>query len=48
MDWQPRHTFENGLEATVRCYLEQQGWCCQVHERGAYTGKRHGVIAMNQ
>ncbi len=26
LGWQPRHSFEEGLAATVRWYLEQQGW----------------------
>jgi len=27
LGWQPRHSFEEGLAATVRWTLEQQGWC---------------------
>ena len=34
LGWQPRHNFEAGLEATVRCYLDHQDWCAQVHEQG--------------
>ena len=34
LGWQPRHSFEAGLEATVRCYLDHQDWCAQVHEQG--------------
>ena len=45
LGWQPRHSFEEGLAATVRWYLEQQGWCRQVREQGGYTGGRLGLLA---
>jgi dTDP-glucose 4,6-dehydratase len=45
LGWQPRHSFEEGLAATVRWYLERQGWCRQVRERGGYTGGRLGLLA---
>jgi dTDP-glucose 4,6-dehydratase len=44
LGWQPRHSFEQGLEATVRWYLEHQDWCAQVRERGGYTGGRLGLV----
>ena len=34
LGWQPRQSFEAGLEASVRCYLDHQDWCAQVHEQG--------------
>ena len=46
LGWQPRHSFEEGLAATVRWYLEQQGWCRQVREQGGYTGGRLGLLAV--
>ena len=45
LGWQPRHSFEEGLAATVRWYLEQQGWCQRVWEQGGYNGGRLGVLA---
>jgi dTDP-glucose 4,6-dehydratase len=45
LGWQPRHSFEEGLAATVRWYLEQQGWCDQVRDRAGYGGDRLGVLA---
>ena len=30
--WQPRHTFEQGLEATVRWFLENLDWCQAVQQ----------------
>ena len=27
LEWQPRHTFEEGLESTVRCFLNNPDWC---------------------
>jgi dTDP-glucose 4,6-dehydratase len=44
LGWQPRHSFEQGLEATVRWYLGHQDWCAQVRERGGYTGGRLGLV----
>ncbi|WP_225867354.1 dTDP-glucose 4,6-dehydratase [Cyanobium sp. NIES-981] len=45
LGWQPRHAFEQGLEATVRWYLEHQEWCKGVRERGGYSGGRLGLVA---
>ena len=33
LGWQPRHTFEQGLEFTVRWFLENTDWC-QVVQKG--------------
>lgn len=38
-----RHSFEDGLAATVRCYLENLNWCDQVRQRAGYGGGRLGV-----
>ena len=43
LGWQPRHSFEEGLAATVRWYLEQQGWCQRVREQCGYSGGRLGM-----
>ncbi len=45
LGWQPRHSFEEGLAATVRWYLDHQAWCRQVCEQGGYGGGRLGVLA---
>ena len=42
LGWQPRHTFEEGLEETVHWYLENRGWCERV-QSGAYRGQRLGL-----
>ncbi|QNI83961.1 dTDP-glucose-4/6-dehydratase [Synechococcus sp. PROS-7-1] len=42
LGWQPRHRFEQGLEATVRWYLEHQHWCSTVRSRAGYGGERIG------
>jgi dTDP-glucose 4,6-dehydratase len=39
----PRHSFEQGLEATVRWYLEHLDWCKTVKERAGYGGERIGM-----
>jgi len=44
LGWQPRHSFEEGLAATVRWTLEQQGWCQRVREQGGYSGGRLGML----
>ena len=43
LGWQPRHSFEQGLAATVRWYLGQQEWCQQVRDRAGYGGGRLGL-----
>ncbi|MBM5794107.1 MAG: dTDP-glucose 4,6-dehydratase [Cyanobacteria bacterium K_DeepCast_0m_m1_088] len=45
LGWQPRHSFSDGLAATVSWYLEQQGWCRKVREQGGYSGGRLGLVA---
>jgi dTDP-glucose 4,6-dehydratase len=30
LGWKPRHSFEQGLETTVRWYLDNLGWLQQV------------------
>lgn len=45
LGWKPRHSFEQGLEATVRWYLDHLPWCEQVRERAGYSGERIGVKA---
>jgi dTDP-glucose 4,6-dehydratase len=42
LGWKPSHSFEAGLEATVRWYLEHQDWCSQVRARAGYHGQRIG------
>jgi dTDP-glucose 4,6-dehydratase len=42
LGWQPRHTFESGLRATVRWYLEHRDWCDQV-QQGKYARQRLGL-----
>ena len=43
LGWQPRHSFDEGLAATVSWYLEHQSWCHHVRERGGYSGERLGI-----
>jgi dTDP-glucose 4,6-dehydratase len=45
LGWQPRHSFEEGLAATVCWFLDQQPWCQRVREQGGYGGGRLGVLA---
>ena len=45
LGWTPRHSFEEGLEATVRWYLDHLPWCARVREQAGYTGERIGTQA---
>jgi dTDP-glucose 4,6-dehydratase len=45
LGWQPRHSFEEGLAATVAWYLEHAPWCAAVRERARYQGERIGLAA---
>jgi dTDP-glucose 4,6-dehydratase len=42
LGWRPAHTFDEGLRATVRWYLEHRGWCARIHD-GSYRGERLGL-----
>jgi dTDP-glucose 4,6-dehydratase len=42
LGWQPKETFESGLDKTVRWYLENQAWWKNILERG-YKGERIGL-----
>ncbi|GGK55319.1 dTDP-glucose 4,6-dehydratase [Salinarimonas ramus] len=42
LDWRPRHSFEEGLEKTVRWYLDNRAWWERVRS-GVYRGERLGV-----
>ncbi len=45
LGWTPRHSFEHGLETTVRWYLDHQDWCTQVRKNAGYRGERIGIKA---
>ncbi|MFM2158592.1 MAG: dTDP-glucose 4,6-dehydratase, partial [Cyanobacteriota bacterium] len=40
LGWQPRHSFDQGLAATVAWYIAHQDWCHAVRASGGYTGSR--------
>jgi dTDP-glucose 4,6-dehydratase len=42
LGWQPVYTFETGIEATVRWYIEQQDWWREILLR-RYSGRRLGI-----
>jgi dTDP-glucose 4,6-dehydratase len=42
LGWQPRHSFDQGLAATVDWYLANLDWCERVRERAGYGGDRLG------
>ena len=45
LGWKPCHSFEQGLEATVRWTLEHLDWCQQVRVRAGYSGERIGIMS---
>jgi dTDP-glucose 4,6-dehydratase len=42
LGWKPQHTFESGIETTVRWYLENRKWWGDIMS-GAYQGERLGL-----
>jgi dTDP-glucose 4,6-dehydratase len=42
--WTPRETFDTGLRATVRWYLDNRTWWQRIRT-GVYRGERLGVVA---
>ena len=42
LGWEPRETFESGLEKTVTWYLENENWWRPIQQR-AYGGQRLGL-----
>ena len=47
LGWAPRYVFEDGLERTVRWYLEHRDWCAGV-QSGRYDRERLGVEGMKR
>ena len=43
LGWQPSYGFDQGLEVTVRWYLDHQDWCWRVRQRARYSGERIGT-----
>ena len=41
LGWSPAMTFEEGMEKTVRWYLENQAWCDAITQ-GRYQRQRLG------
>ena len=39
LDWAPRTTLDEGLERTVRWYLDNSGWWTRIRERGFAPGR---------
>jgi dTDP-glucose 4,6-dehydratase len=43
LDWQPRETFDSGLERTVRWYLDNRAWW-EPLRKAVYGGERLGLL----
>jgi dTDP-glucose 4,6-dehydratase len=44
LGWQPLHSFETGINATLKWYLENLPWCEKVCKQAGYGGNRLGTI----
>jgi dTDP-glucose 4,6-dehydratase len=44
LSWQPRHSFDRGIEETVAWYLENRGWVERIAS-GSYRGERLGRLS---
>ncbi|WP_114990340.1 dTDP-glucose 4,6-dehydratase [Synechococcus sp. UW179A] len=43
LGWKPKHSFEEGLKATVEWYLHNLDWCQKVRDQAGYEGERIGT-----
>jgi len=43
LGWKPKHSFEAGIETTVRWYLSNQDWCTAIRERSGFNLQRLGL-----
>ena len=43
LGWQPRHSFQEGLAATVAWFLAHQTWWQTLQSRSGYGGQRLGL-----
>ncbi len=43
LGWQPRHSFDAGLFATVSWYMQRQEWCAALLKRAKYNCERIGL-----
>ncbi|OUT54982.1 MAG: dTDP-glucose 4,6-dehydratase [Rhodopirellula sp. TMED11] len=43
LGWKPSHDFAQGLEVTVRWYLDHLQWCEEVRNHAGYAGERIGL-----
>jgi len=43
LNWKPNYSFEDGLEITVKWYLNNLEWCKSIMKKSGYTGKRLGI-----
>ena len=44
LGWRPRHSFEQGLAATVKWSVDHQDWCAAVRRLAGYGGERLGRV----
>ena len=45
LEWRPLHSFEDGLERTIKWYLSNSQWWSPLRKQ-VYSGERLGLIAM--
>ena len=42
LGWKPKYNFEQGIDATVRWYINHLDWCQAISKRSGYFGQRIG------
>ncbi|MEA3288307.1 MAG: dTDP-glucose 4,6-dehydratase [Candidatus Marinimicrobia bacterium] len=43
LDWNPSHSFEEGIKETIRWYLENREWWTKLQQKNIYEQERLGV-----
>ena len=43
LGWKPEHDFATGMDATLRWYLDNRGWCEAVQAEASYNRERLGL-----
>ena len=43
LNWQPQYKFQDGLQKTVKWYLNNSSWCERLMLKSGYSGERIGI-----
>ena len=42
LGWSPKHSFDKGIEKTIKWYLNNKNWCDRTLIKSGYEGQRLG------